>query len=365
MPSTSGFFGDKIKAGTPIAQAAKAKKNKVWVNVGGTGDFFRSAAAAMIDNVLAKPRANQDLAENLIKLHADNYEQQPIQARLLTPAEHLAKLVEAPIARAKFLSELTDALRQVTVDELIRPDDPNDPDDDSKYYRIAFVAEHGGTALEKMRLQDTYIGESAIAAMVAVIKVPVQIQAVEPAKEVFSRLSYKPKKEPVGSPIVMQFLNHDKQYISQVSKPEYFESMKPVSVSPKVSNQAKDPELAEIPAKIARQRLLDKFDQTSKWLKAMVAEGDITKESLIDIHIKGINNSDNLDGHLKHGTQQFFEELERTRKGVKTAVQLPQENHDEQVTDELVDAISRAISVGQIDPALVYEAEEKSSPRYS
>lgn len=360
MPSTSGFFVDKIKTGTPIAHAVKAQQNKVWVNVGGTGDCgFRSAAAAMIDNVLVKPRANQGLAEDLIKLHADYFEQQAIQIRLLTSAEHLAKLVEAPIARAKFLSELAYALRQVTVDELITY---------PERYRGAFVAEHEGTAPEKMRLQETYIDESAIAAMAKVIKVPIEIQVVEPAKELFLELSYNAElKEPVGSPIVMQLLNHDRHYIPQVGKPEYFESIKPVPVSPKVRNQAADPELTEILAKIARedQRLLDEFAQTSKRLSTMVTAGEMTKESLIDIYVKGMKNSDYLEGRIKHGTQQFFEEIERARKGVKAAVQLPQENHDEQVTHELVHAIARAISIGQLDPALVYEAEEKTSPRFS
>src|SRR5262245_31927797 len=109
-----GMFGYKQKPGQPVVRAV-AKSKLTCIDLGGAGDCgFRAAAAAMIDNILFKSRANQELARKLLEFHATYFEQERMPSRLMTPAEHFSILIEHS-SRAKFLVELAYALRQATV----------------------------------------------------------------------------------------------------------------------------------------------------------------------------------------------------------------------------------------------------------
>jgi hypothetical protein len=357
---TSGMFGSKQKTSLPLVRAINSNPKLVCVDLGGAGDCgFRAAAAAMIDNILlVKSRANQALAKRLLDFHATYFEQQQISIRLITPVDHLAKLLESPYARAKFLGELAFALRQETVNELCAH---------PEFYRGAFVDENEGTSPTNMRLQSTWIDESAIAALSKITQVPIEVQVVEPNKELQMRLNYNAEIQQPASPIVMQL--QGKHYVAQVNRPEYFETINRQKIElskPKSISQVNDPELEDILARIAMddQRLLEEYEKNVKWLTEMVKDEKMIKENLIDIYIKGMQNSDYLQGRIKyvgieHGSQQFFEEIQAAQQGIKP-IGLPEECHDDLVILELVHAIARAVSIGQVAPELVYEVGEKT-----
>jgi hypothetical protein len=353
MKTRSSFFS------TPVTPAVQPEH---YVNVGGEGDCgFRAAAAAMIDNILTKPRTNQELAKKLLALH-DKYfheDHRKRAARLLKPSEQILTLTETPSKRALFLSQLAYALRQVAVDYQVHPDH-------QERYIGAFIKENEETEPQKMRLQKTEIDESAIDALARAMDLKIEVKVVYPGNELFSRLSlsYDPSstEKVVGSPIVLQLQN--KHYMPLVNNPTYFEGMKPVKITPIATNK-QDPELTEILVKVAaaEQRLLDEYNKTIKRLTTMVNAGELTKAKLLDIYIKGMKTSDYLVGRIKyagieHGHQHFFEAIENARRGLAPVV-LSKESHEKQVTDALIQAISRAISVKQLDPALVYGEEVK------
>ena len=347
MPDVPGFFGNR---GHTAVLAGELSKKPRFVNVGGAGDCgFRSIAAGMIDNVLVNPRANEGLAAALLAYHAKYFEQ-PNRERYKTASEHFAQLVQRAQSR-KFLSELAYALRQIAVDELCEY---------PQYYRGAFVDVNEGTSPKEMRRQSTWIDESAIAALAKVMQIPIEVQAVFPQKELPKVLRYDEGIEkPRGSTVVIQL--QDKHYIPRVNKTDYFSDLKPVQVTPRLSSaNQNDPDLSEILAKIEAEdkHLLCEFEEHSNRLKWMVEDGVMTKDRLLNIYIKGISSSDYLEGRaragLKEGNQDFFAAIERAR-GVVRPVELSVESNEKQVTNELVHAIARAISIGQLDSDKVYE----------
>lgn len=243
MAGTS-FFGGKIKTGTQ-AQAVKPQK-RFWVNVGGLEDSaFRAAAVAMIDNVLLKPKANQELAKYLIELHKKHFEQQQIPSNLLTSAERLAKLVEAPISRARFISELSFALRQETVREMRA--NPWES-------RSSFLAVREGIAPESMRQSGAHIDEDdAMRALAKAAKIKIEVQVVEPEKKGRGLRKYNHAQTAfAGSPITMQLQNES--FLPQVANnPNFFASTNiPVAVKPKLIEE-QDPALADILSQIAQE----------------------------------------------------------------------------------------------------------------
>ena len=357
MPSTS-FFGTKIRVSTPAHTITKPKK--VLVDMGGLGDSgFRSAAAAILDNIVLKKRTNQKLAEKVRELHANYFDQQPMPARLLTPSEHVAKLIETPVARARFISELAYALRQETVTEMGR-------DCENINYRKAFMGTEEESSPAQMRKQGAYIHETAVATAIAKISgVEIKIQHVEPERGLFSPENYNSQqKQYPGSSIIMQL--QARHYMPKLSNPDYFASMsKPVPINPK-NSAVKDPTLAEIRARIesADRQKVEDFHQNVKRLRAMLDAGEMTPEKLEAIHIQGMNESNLVEGFARNGTQQIFEEIKLAIEGVRI-VEVPTTSHAQQVTEKLLEAVARGICFGQLDANLVYEAEERQAQRYS
>lgn len=355
MAASSGFFStNKIKLGS-IAQVSKPARKSI--DVGGTGDCgFRSLAAGIVDNILSnKSRANQELISVLFERHFKYFPQPQPVGRLLTPAERLEQIVRNPFDMAKFIVALAYTLRQIAVDEMVAH---------PEHYRGAFADINEQTAPAQMRLESTWIDESAIAAVSVALNLPIEVQVVAKNKELPMRLHYDNNStidKPAPSAVVMQ-LQHG-HYLPQVNHPERFATVKTLqatAVKPMIASDKTDPELSEILAKIDAEdkRLLAKFEEISHRLTAMVAANEVSKEDLLAIYVKGMKKSDYLQGRVKHvgiehGNQRFFEALENSRQGVKL-ITLPKENHDEQITKELVHAIARAISIGQLDSAAVF-----------
>ncbi|KTC84617.1 MULTISPECIES: OTU domain-containing protein [Legionella] len=375
MRSKSGFFKTNVRAGAPLYQTV-SKPEPSFVDVGGTGDCgFRGAAAAILSNIGDEPaRDNQVLAKYILEIHASYFSQQPIFDRLMTPVEHLSKLVEAPHNRAKFVLELSYALRQVTVDELCRFPDK---------YPGAFVSDNEKTDPANMRKRDTWIDESAIAALSNVTKIPITVQVVEPGKELHLSLNYNEElKDAIGSPITLQLQN--KHYLPLVSNPEQFALLNPnkviisthrVQAAEPINPPPKDPELSEILAIIeqADKDLIKEYEETLKRLELMVnlgEFGDSPNDVLMKIYIAGMNKSDYLAGRVKqvgieHGNQDFFQKaIDRAQKGVEP-VSLPKGDFDDQITKELVRAIARAISIGHLTHSVYENLEQTRSFKVS
>ncbi|MBA2651345.1 MAG: hypothetical protein H0U73_03635 [Tatlockia sp.] len=359
-----GIFGSQQKTNHPKLHAIDIKPK--LVDLGGDGDCgFLSAAGAMINNIVLIPsRANKNLAKKLLTFHETYFDQKEISKRLMEPDERLKELLKGLTLpeRAKFLAELAYALRQETVNFITSPQN-------RVRYRGCYVKNNEGTSPQQMRLQSTWIDESAIDALSKVVQVPIMIREVEPNKEGHSRTPYSYFEgiaEP-ASPITMQLQGY--HYIPELStNSEYFESisrLKIEAVKPKASAPVpEDPDLEVVRAEIAAndQLLLEEFESTVIRLTTNVEE--FSKEKLLDIYIKGMQKSDYLQGRIKyvgieHGNQVFFEEIAAARKGDKP-ISFPKASHDDLVRAELVHAIARALSIGQIDSTLVYGEEALS-----
>lgn len=369
MPST--YLNKTTLFGNSVNLAKKAQKAK-FVNVGGAGDCgFRSIAAGIVDNYLANPRSNQALYLQFLEPLLKKYPFRQPPGRSFTPVERAQALLENPACMADIINNLSKTLREIAVDQLKA---------DSEKYPGSFVEDNENTSPEAMRKQTTWIDEDAVAALSDALHFPIDILVAPTRKEAFLRLSYGHNfQQPAGDLVTIQ-LQH-KHYIPQVSQPALFERLSTqVLQAPKVPVQerAPDPSLVDIIARIraSDQRLLDDFNNNLNRLTtivaAMIAAGEIDKDKLkgklIDIYVSGLGNSDYLRGRIKavgteHGNQQFFAEVVARAGGSTEPVALHHGSHDQQVVSELVHAISRAISIGQMDAEQVYNAIENDSKR--
>ncbi len=366
MATTAGFFGTRATSGPQLTPKTKQDLRAIFVDVGGQGDCgFRALAAAIIDKALSDKLRSRELTKSLLQQHFNYFpEQQPL-GHLLTSTDQIELMSKTPFSMAKLIQTMAYTLRQIAVDEIVAH---------PEIYRGAFFDKNETmpTTPSAMRLETTWIDETAIAAIANALNLPVQVKVVNKGKELPLQLQYG-KTDTAGSlrgkPVIIQL--QDNHYIPQVSQPERFEKVRTISVDPlqPASIGNNDPEMEQILATIKAedQRLLDEFEDTRTRLLAAVTAGEITQNGLLDIYVHGMQKSDYLQGRVKyvgieHGNQHFFDAIEGKQHG-RTIVTMPNEHHEEQMTRELIHAIARAVSIGQLPSEKVFAQLETKQQR--
>jgi hypothetical protein len=355
MHTTHGFFRPKI--GPSVSSVPE--KQQSFVDVGGTGDCgFRAIVATLIDAVLTKSHINADALSKLLT-HFFNYFPQYRSSRpgLVTPVERMMQLVN-DVPMGELIQMLAFTLRQLTVTELCKH---------PERYRGAFVEEHEGTSPAEMRKASTWIDESSIAAAAEVLGMQIKTVVVERGKTLPMTLLYNESAK--GAPAVIQ-LQHG-HYIPAVTAKDRFTAIatQPAKVVEEVASGENDPSLSEIHAAIAAEdkRLVTVFEEAYHRLATMVKAGEITKDTLLTMYVKGMSASDYLAGRvryvgLEHGNDVFFNAILNAQQGGKLRDVLPHEKHDEQITAELVHALARAIAIGQMSADKVFEPIDRDTP---
>ncbi|ETO94472.1 hypothetical protein [Legionella oakridgensis] len=339
----SGFFGHP-----PVRTAAVAKLRSAFVNMGGTGDCgFRSVAAGFIDNFLSGQRIKANVIAKVLKQHVAYFPEHGSNMILATPTEELRELTRR-VSMAELIQKLSYTLRQMAVNELcVNP----------ARYRGAFVGSHENTSPDSMRKPSTWMDESAIAALANALDFPIEVRVVEKGKELPMRLQYNAGAANPG--IVMQLQND--HYIPRVVHQEEFAAVrhKPAPVV-RTNAVQHDPNLSEILAVIATEdkRLQEEFESLRHRLTAMVAAGELSKADLLKLYVKGMATSDYLQGRVQyvgteHGTQHFFEAITQAQKEPEALV-LTKEQYDEHIIAELIHALARAISIGDMPAERVF-----------
>lgn len=379
--STSSFFRNPAKVKpvqgrTPAYSKVVKLQEPAFVDVGGRGDCgFRAIAAALIDKLLTKnnypihsrPRAVEDLFKMLLARHFKLFPMKhasglkTVTERVRDLVDSPARMVDSPAKMAEFIDKLAYTLRQIAVDEMVaHPED----------YRGAFVDNAEGTTPAEMRQQSTWIDETAIAALANALHVPITVKIVEPNKEI-PAMKYHGKEasQGVGEVVIQLQAQH---YIPRVSQPERFQLVanQPVpSLEPNHEQSKPDPEMPAILARIEAEdkRLLAEFDYYKSLLTNMVQYGNLNREQLISMYVKGMGSSDYLRGRirqvgLEYGNEHFFAEIIAKSQSKPAIITLGQGSHETLVIQELVHAIARAVSIGQLDAKLVLNMIENDNP---
>ena len=353
MPLTSpryvnhGFFSNP---GSTTAD--RLHKKPVFVDVGGNGDCgFRAVAACLIDGFLQRPRAYGELFSKVLASHFNYFPaHRTTLPGLVTPIDRVQQIIKQ-VRMGDLLQYLAYTLRQIAVTEMCAH---------PELYRGAFVERNEGTAPETMRKPTSWIDESSIAALAKGLGFPIEVQVAERGKILPMRLRYNDVG--VGKPKVVMKLQ-DGHYTPRVSSVERFNTVRsqPVrELHPVTNSLTPDPSLVDIHAAIAAadERLVLAFEQAYDRLAVMVAVGELNKDDLLAMYVKNMTNSDYLAGRVacinaEHGTQHFFDAIIRVQRGLQKGA-LPADDNDQYIIDELIHALARAISIGQMSAENVF-----------
>lgn len=348
-------FGFFRKSNVGLTHIGLREEVPLIVDVGGTGDCgFRAVAAGLIDQFLEHPRKSPEWLSSVLAKHFVYFpDHRTTLPGLVTAAERMQQMINN--VRLKLIPALAFTLRQIAVTEMC---------EHPELYRGAFVLQNEGTAPALMRKPTTWIDESSIAALAKALSIPIEVQVVDRLKILPKPLRY----HNVGGgaqPIVMRL--QDGHYTPRVHHKDFFSSATaiPASVLDPVIENSQDPSIDELLAIIDAEdkRMLDAFDSIYDQLAFKVKIGDLSQDDLLTMYVKGMPNSDYLAGRVRcvtqeHGNQQFFDAVSRAQGRVSQNDVVPSGNPNQRIVDELIHAIARAISIGQMSEAVLSHADE-------
>lgn len=343
-----------------ISQVSKMPRP---VSVGGDADSgFRAMAVAFIDYVSTYPRVKGDLIQRLLSRHFEYFpHHKPSFHGLITPQERMQQLMKK-VRMSTLASSLAYTLRQITVDELCAH---------PLRYRSAFIKHDHKTSPEAMRDPSTWMDENAMAALAEALSVSLDIQVVHGQSSLPVRLRYNEHTDHPKLRLQLQ----DRQYYPFVRCAERFSDVKSSAVlshesQSRLTNNKSD-EFNTIFKEIEQdeQRLLSVFKSTCNRLKTMVAAGELDKTGLIDLYLKAMSSNDYLQGRVKYvgteyGNQHFFMSVSDSKQDDAPIV-LEAKSHDEQVMNELIEGISRAISIEHISAENVFAQIDQVPERHA
>lgn len=254
-----------------------------------------------------------------------------------TSASRMQQIMKR-VPMQQFISELAFTLRQIAVDELcINPE----------IYPSAFIGVSKDTSPEIMRRTDTSLDASSIAALSNSLGLPITVNVVERGKILPKQLYYNVDKLSTRPCVLIKL------------ESRHFTPMQPPKTMPAHKDDlAFNRSMPEILGIIAddQLRIKHKYDSVRQHLEAFVLldpeEGVLNKADLIAIYVKWINSTEYLSGQkcyagTEYGYQHFFEAINDDDK------MLP--NHNGYITQELINAIARAITIGHMHPDVIYK----------
>ena len=359
-PRPRGFFNNSNQL-TDLSH----KKLPTIIDVGGNGDCgFRAIAAGLIDNFLQHPRIKTgDALNKVLAKHFEYFLSHKGESKsLVTPTNRMEELIHN-LRMPELIKALAHTLRQIAVTELCAH---------PERYRGAFIDDHNETGMTPavMRKSGTWINESSIAALSNALDLPIKVRVIDGGKIVPMNLSYN-VNDNGQHPVVIQLENG--HYKPEVLLTERFRSERysqPLTDIEPVAAAVEDPSLSEIIAAINAEdrRLADEFDRIKHRLSAMVDAGELNQDALLSIYSSNIKSSDYLKGRVacvgvEHGNQHFFDAISKA-KGDSLNVSTPNVGFDKQIVDELVHALARAITIGQMKSNEVFaQIDERQEVR--
>jgi hypothetical protein len=344
-----GFFGKVVPTKVRGIFAAQGALKPTLVDVGDKKDGgFQAASAAIISNVLTKPKINSDLLIQLLGHHA-RYVALPIETGHLTPTQRFEKMLVKPEILAQFTRDLAYTLRQLAVDEMCKF---------PKKYLLAFIGSNAPTSLTEMREPGAWIHPVAMDALANVLKLPITVNEIKPGKELQKQHHYGPdKKHSFCDEIVLQ--KERNHYVPQIIQVERFKSASahvthPVKVLPHTPAIDVNLEIILESVKQESHELICVFEQHVRRLRTMVQAGEVNKKSLLAVHTQNSAKNDSQNGvkkaGLELGSQRFFEELVYFNKPTTSLSDLSGNDcHDGRVINALVDGFARDIAIGRRD----------------
>jgi hypothetical protein len=357
MVSKAGFFEHR-----PL-EIKQSRPSHTMVDLGGEGDCgFRSIAAGLIDNFHTVSKLDDKLLKKVLEQFYIYYPDYKSGKGMLTPKDHF-NFLQQQLEPPELTVALAYVLRQMAVDEMLAH---------PELYRGAFSDKNEGTSPLSMREKSTWIDETSIAALAKVLDININVSVVGRNRELPLNLSYNPEAQTALKPAINIRLE-GQHYKAQLINGSYFRSF--AERRPRVIKaeeiERSDPSMEEILQRIEAEdrRMLEVYEQMKKALFSAIKNNEMTTKDLLNCYIKSVPSSDYLEGRVKYiglefGSQDVFANI-LEKYGRDNSYESNTSSQEVRVQNELIHALSRAVSIGQLSEDALFQEEvpfQKANP---
>lgn len=345
-PSSPGFFRT-----TQASLTITAEEGHVVELGSAPNSAFLAVAMLFLDRFLEKPRSiKTSLLTTVLAEHFDYFPSQRVTLPgLVTAAERMQHLIKHE-RLSELLHSLASTFQQLAVDELLT--------NATRYPKLFLGAEQ--SVFSSMRQASSRIDtKSALAAISRALDMSIELRMTGRLKTLPWRCCYHTPADQL-SMVLQQENSNIKVHVAS----DVFSTIRSIPVrviEPDLSHKSQDPSLEETRALVMEGslRISREFTDAYNRLVSGVLAGELTKAHLLDAYVKSFDEGERLSGSLvfagaEHGHQAIFEEI-FTANLASALKELPQGiDNDLLAVRELIHALARGISFGEVDINKVY-----------
>ncbi|MDA9271782.1 hypothetical protein N9Q05_00140 [bacterium] len=331
------------------------------INVGGSG--FRALAVWLIDNVEAMDafglhdRMTMDWIRVVLNGYFDYFPQHCVfTSSTITPLSCMKQLI-ASVPILELLSSLTWTLGCIAVEELFSC---------PTLYQNVFCRRKTVSLSNLVSQILTQPNQYCIAALATALHLDIEIHYVGNQQAVYSRFQYfHPVMTVDTQKVTLQLQDGD--YFLLVATPRKWHTnlyqVTPIVLKPMLDAFINKNQRINIDEMIfyADKALLEKFEHYYLKLRAKVAAGDLMLADLIAIYT-GRDRSQPVDKRVgtEQGNQRYFNQMMQ-RHGDVTGVTFSTAGYLDEMTNTMLHALARAVSLGEINPVVIDRSEPQPS----
>lgn len=324
-----------------LSSSPKRSEGATLTNVGSYGDHgMKAVAAALLDQCFIHPWLNRELLRLITARHAMYYPASNISFdRNKTPAESLTQAIKKTSLHV-LIAQLGETFEQIAVQEL----------NASMVYLAHDIP------------QTSRKNHTRLAALANALQLPIQLQLIDQAHDLPLYIEYQREAEnSVSNPLLrIQYCNHLYQPFLHVLKQH---------TKPRFEQKTIMGELASDTTghQEQRNRLMSKLREHCDTLTRLTHQGHLNQSDLIQLYIRYMSTEIKANPSYigtEHGLQSFFEDMAPHQHIVDPALEQPG-NHSSALKQELIQALARAITVGQMDMHKVVEHIEQQETTHN
>ena len=324
--------------------------NLAPVNVGTNNGVFLAIAVALVDNLTAM---NMPADEALFKILLGKYfsslstmdlSKLPYR-QMQSTSSVLAHMINS-YGMLYVLQSLAFILKQIAVDEICQ---------NSAYYCATFCQDSTQLTPTCRRAKDISLNHtSAIPAIANKLDLTIEINMVEPEKELPMRICYNKRNTEHASSI--KLLKDKQHYFALVRQPMKFVNLQDPSELKLIADNH-DPKLSAMLIKINKKNkiLAISFENLVEQLTNLVSTNKIERDTLVNIYtdVYSVKNYGNLSKSINSfglnecGSQSFFNNVMQPKLRFQ-ALNEPS-SYSTHLIKHLIFAIARAICLGQLN----------------
>lgn len=298
-----------------LSRQKPSKSIESWQDA---GTVYQALALTISDTILSSPfSASQPGITKLIKAFFNRYPETLIQP-VGMPFNDFKCMLQTAEQRPILIAKLSETLYSMTIEGIFQHP--------TRYHEFALPS-------EKREYPAHWIATSAPAVIADFLNLSICVSTIEAGKSLPASMTYEP---PNAYKKTLHLRERHGRYAAGIIHKDLFQAILPAPTLPEPNQRIFAQLIERLEVEISQT--LRKFNRIYNRMARMVDAGELSKEFLLKLYLENLSFQ-----RLHGGTQAFFD-----------SIHIEEADHSVHMMQELLHAIARMISLGDLEEGLIF-----------